>query len=237
MLQAEFSDYYTSGVPTETLRFLVQDDGTTGSVDLNAGTSIGNVDMADPSTLTDFIRWARTRYPAAHYALVIWDHGAGWKRLPGSQRAIRGAVQDETSGTFMSLPDLADGVRDAGLHFDIINFDACLMGMYEVVYEFRGLTDYLVFSEETEPGEGDPYNDILGLLKADPGMSALGLSETIVERYDAFYASGDRGMTTKSAVDMSGFDELDSSLLALLMAAQNRSAPEKPNPGGAAWKI
>jgi len=221
VLQAEFSDYYTSGVPTETLRFLVQDDGSSGSVDLNAGTSIGNVDMADPSNLTDFIRWARTRYPAAHYALVIWDHGAGWKRLPGSQRAIRGAVQDETSGTFMSLPDLAAGVRDAGLHFDIVNFDACLMGMYEVVYEFRGLTDYLVFSEETEPGEGDPYNDILGLLKADPGMSALGLSQTIVERYDAFYSSGDRGMTTKSAVNMSDFDELDEALLALASTLKN----------------
>ena len=61
----------------------------------------------------------------------------------------------------MSLPDLAGAVRTAGVHLDVINFDACLMAMYEVAYEFLGLTDYMVFSEEVEPGDGDPYDTIL----------------------------------------------------------------------------
>jgi len=219
VLQAEFSQYYSgSSVPSDTRRVLVP-AGTENDV-LSASTGIGNVDMGSPATLTDFISWATTNYPAQHYALVIWDHGAGWKdRAPQATSSIfRGAVQDQTSGTFMSLPDLAKAVRDANVHLDIINFDACLMAMYEVAYEFKGLVDYMVFSEETEPGEGDPYNTILGDLTATPSMSANQLASTIVDSYDAFYTVNNRGATTKSAVDMSQIDLLDTKILALASA-------------------
>lgn len=219
VLQAEFSQYYSgSSVPSDTRRVLVP-AGTENDV-LSASTSIGNVDMGSPATLTAFITWATTNYPAQHYALVIWDHGAGWKdRSPQATSSLfRGAVQDQTSGTFMSLPDLAKGVRDANVHLDIINFDACLMAMYEVAYEFKGLVDYMVFSEETEPGEGDPYDTILGNLTGTPSMSANQLASTIVNRYDDFYAINNRGATTKSAVDMSQIDLLDTKILALAKA-------------------
>jgi hypothetical protein len=176
--------------------------------------------MADPAILTAFIKWAQQTYPAKHYALVIWDHGAGWKEQSlGAKRSIfRGAVQDETSDSFMSLPDLAKGVRDSGVHFDLINFDACLMAMYEVAYEFKGVTDYLAFSEETEPGEGDPYDLILTALTENPAMSGRDLAGLIVDKYDDFFTNNNRGATTKSAVDMSKMDALDAKVLALSAA-------------------
>jgi len=174
VLQAEFSSFYTDfsaighdGYGGETLRFLVKNDGNPDNVNLNAGKSIGNVDMGSPAALTNFIKWAAASYPAKHYALVIWDHGAGWKK----SALFKGAVQDETSDSFMSLPMLAGAVRSAGVPLDVINFDACLMAMYEVAFEFSGLTDYMVFSEEVEPGEGDPYDTILSALKNRPGLT------------------------------------------------------------------
>ncbi len=33
--------------------------------------------MANPQTLTDFIRWGVKTCPAKKYALVLWDHGGG----------------------------------------------------------------------------------------------------------------------------------------------------------------
>jgi hypothetical protein len=33
----------------------------------------------DPAALVDFVRWAVSAYPADRYALVLWNHGAGWK--------------------------------------------------------------------------------------------------------------------------------------------------------------
>ena len=37
------------------------------------------VDMGDPQTLEDFVDWAMQTYPASHYALVLWNHGGGWR--------------------------------------------------------------------------------------------------------------------------------------------------------------
>jgi hypothetical protein len=37
------------------------------------------VNTGDPKNLTDFIVWAATSYPAQRYALVLWNHGTGWK--------------------------------------------------------------------------------------------------------------------------------------------------------------
>lgn len=221
VVQAEFSQTYSSGVPTNTLRFFVQKDNNNSSANLSAGQSIGNVNMGSPAALTAFINWAKTNYPAENYALVIWDHGAGWKTDGtdgGRGGPIRGAVQDLTSGSFMSLPDLAKGVRDSGLHFKVINFDACLMAMYEVAYEFRGLADYMAFAEETEPGDGDPYDTILAALTASPSMSGRTLAEVIVDKYGDFYSSDGRASTTKSAMDMSQVVSLDSKVRELAAA-------------------
>lgn len=222
VVQAEFSPKYSAAAgitDSQTGRVLV----AKGVNSLTTATMIGTVDMASPAALTDFITWAKTNYPAQHYALVIWDHGSGWKKGKLSS-PLRGAVQDETSGNFMSLPDLAKGVNDSKVHLDIINFDACLMAMYEVAYEFKGLADYMTFSEQTEPGEGDPYDTILGALGANPMMTAQNLVGTIVDKYDQFYTSNNRGGTTKSAVDMTKLAVLDTKLLALAAALKNDAA-------------
>ena len=219
-LQAEFStqytDFGTSGYAGETLRFLVSNDNDPDTVDLGSGQGIGNVDMGSPATLTDFINWAAATYPAEHYALVLWDHGAGWKKFTAVS-GLKGAIQDETSGSFMSLPNLAKAVRDSGVHLDLIDFDACLMAMYEVAYEFSGLTDYLVFSEETEPGDGNPYHTILADLKNKPAMTGAELSDTTVERYYEFYNAPETRAenVTKSAIDMSLVPELHTAMLNL----------------------
>lgn len=41
--------------------------------------SLGETDSGDPNVLLDFIGWARARYPADRYALVLWNHGGGWE--------------------------------------------------------------------------------------------------------------------------------------------------------------
>jgi hypothetical protein len=216
VVQAEFSTEYTDFAAVgqgsyngDTIRCLVGKADAGSGFDLESGTSIGNVDMASPATLTAFIQWAAAQYPADRYALVIWDHGAGWKRKG------RGAVEDATSGNFMTLPDLAKGVRDSGVSLDVIDFDACLMAMYEVAYEFLSLTDYMVFSEETEPGAGNPYDTILAALTANPQMTPRELAVEIVERYDAYYASSERSEdVTKSAVDMAMIAALHEAMVA-----------------------
>lgn len=224
VLQAEFSNNFTDftqlGYPQydgQTLRFLVQKDNDPNNGNLGKGTPVGNLNMASPDTLKEFIIWAKSNYPADHYALVIWDHGSGWKESRLGKMNIKGAVQDTTSNSFMTLPQLAGAVRDAGIKLDVINFDACLMAMYEVTYEFRGLADYMTFSEEIETGAGDPYNTILSALNSNPAMSAKSLATTIVDKYyDHYNSPGTREEgVTKSAIDMSQIETLHSKIIQL----------------------
>lgn len=51
-------------------------------------------DMGDPATLKAFVVWARMRFPAEQYMLVIWSHGDGWRRPESGSPTHRGAVTD-----------------------------------------------------------------------------------------------------------------------------------------------
>ena len=210
IIQTEFSSSYTPQLPTATLRGKVTQDSNMQTISSQLE-DIGSRDMGSKAALTEFITWATTNYPAEHYALVLWDHGSGWK---SAKRApSRGALQDTTAGTFMSLPDLASAVRDSGVVIDVLDFDACLMAMYEVAYEFKSLARYMSFSEEVEPGDGDPYDMILQDLTNNPQMSAHDLAVLIARKYKLFYQSdSDRSSVSKSSVDMAHITQLHTQL-------------------------
>ncbi|HEX5276810.1 MAG TPA: clostripain-related cysteine peptidase, partial [Fluviicoccus sp.] len=186
VVQAEFSDRHTPYVPgiskstardgigisipgvsvSPTFRGRITKDNDTTWINSDLFSLGANLDMGKPQTLTDFIVWSKQQYPARNYALVLWSHGDGWKVRRSTGGVVnRGALADDSSGSFMALPDIAGAIRNAGVNLHILNFDACLMGMYEVAHTFVGLSEYLVASEEVEPGDGDDYQSVLTVLK------------------------------------------------------------------------
>ncbi|MBF0103547.1 MAG: hypothetical protein HQK77_21830 [Desulfobacterales bacterium] len=182
--------------------------------------SLGNIDMANPNNLREFIQWSASTYPASKYALTIWDHGAGWKQSRNKYQIYKGAVEDQTSNTFMSLAQLGQGIRESGVHFSVLDFDACLMAMYEVTYEFIGLVDFLVFSEEVEAANGNPYTPILNELSQSPGMDGAELARGIVRNFVNSYR-GSRNSATKSAVNMAAIPELHNQIIGLANSLSN----------------
>lgn len=190
--------------------------------------SVGsNLDMGDPATLRGFISDTVANYPAQKYALVLWSHGAGWKKTDSPGGILRGALQDETAGSFMSLAGITQAITDSGVALELIDFDACLMAMYEVAESLQGLTKVLVASEETEPGDGNPYTTLLGDLIANPDMDGKGLGEVTVQRFTQSY-SGGRESTTKSALDMSKFAAFDVNLRDLAAYLTNNITDLRP---------
>lgn len=189
----EQSTQYTSGASTTTQRGLV-------TKSCNGLQSMGrDVNMADKQTLTDFINWAKTNYPAERYGLVLWSHGGGWK----ADKLSRGALIDSgTSSTPMSVQDMASAIQAAG-GVDLINFDACLMGMYEVAYQMRSAGKVLVASEESIPGLGNPYTAVLNRLVATPGQDVGTLARGIVSDYDSYYRNYARESVQLAAIDLS----------------------------------
>jgi hypothetical protein len=167
---------------TDCRRFYITTNTTPASTPIQ---DLGQVDMANPNTLINFVQWATMNFPAMNYALVIWNHGGGWE----------GVCQDDNFGdTTMSMAGLQQALtsirEDLGCNLNILGFDACLMQMTEVAYQIRGTTDIMVGSEEQVPGLGWPYKDILSNLTSNPFVSETTLASNIANLYVKEYQSG-----------------------------------------------
>ena len=164
---------------------------------------LGSVPMTDPDTLSGYIRWCAQRYPASRYELILWDHGGG---------SVSGYGYDEkfASSGSMNLAGLDRALADAGVRFDFIGFDACLMATAETALTMAQYADYLVASEETEPGVGWYYTGWLTALGENPSMPTIELGRQIVDSFVETCAQKCRGQsTTLSVVDLA---ELEATL-------------------------
>ncbi len=232
VVQGEFQPGGTGGPPSSTIRGRVEGDADPRQMGAWYE-EIGNRNMTDPATLTEFIDWAARNYPADRYALVLWSHGSGWKDYQTPPAAAKGMFIDLTSAgrhTMTPLTDLARAVRESGVVFDVINFDTCLMGMFEVAYEFRGTADYLVFSEGLYPAYGDSYHTILRELVNAPDMDGFLLARITAAKCREFYEQLSSGglIMTKSALDLSGIERFQQDLCRLAELLCSHMETERP---------
>jgi hypothetical protein len=211
-------------------------DSVTRRYELHSGTSLEDdivaelpeTNTGDPACLIDFTSWGIEHYPAHRYALVLWNHGSGWKEddiyraaeLMGTQpritrQVMRGIVSSKKRALFRSSlewyvedPERAIAYDDSSEDFldnaelkrsleavrlrtgravDLLGFDACLMNMLEVHYQVHELAGVIAGSQEIEPGDGWPYNDILNTLVHQPDLTPEELGARIVNAYVDFY--------------------------------------------------
>ena len=189
----------TYGDWTDTRRGLVQRGD---KPDAGWGTSIGEANMGDPNTLVDFANWAMTNYPAQQYALILWDHGGGW-RSPTTQPR-KGACWDDTNGDdYLENREVGAALATVSQNLDLFGYDCCLMGMLEVAHEVKDEATVLVASEQTEPGDGWPYDTVLTHLTGSPAWTPQQLASDIVVEYGVSYA----GAETLSAVDLTAIGD------------------------------
>jgi len=63
------------GAGVHTKRYFIKKGG---SLEQDVVADLGETNTGDPQILQDFITWGATKYPADHYLVVVWNHGAGW---------------------------------------------------------------------------------------------------------------------------------------------------------------
>ncbi|MCD6310036.1 MAG: S8 family serine peptidase [Candidatus Eremiobacteraeota bacterium] len=179
----------SNGNWTTTRRYYVTKDDNISIIGSQMIEDMGELNMGAPGTLVDFVTWAASEYPARNYMLVLWNHGGGFRAEQNEDRPpFRDICQDETnSGDWLTMAELKSALSDIyiniGRKIDILACDACLMGMIEVGYQVRNGADYLVASEEVEPGEGYPYDWITKDLNANPNMTPAQAGKMIVDNY------------------------------------------------------
>ena len=217
------SDYDTSnGDWTGVRRYLVTKDSDMNRLASKKLADLGMVDMGDYRSLADFGKWAKQAYPAKRYMLIIENHGSGWEKGLRGPMTNKGISYDEESGNHINTPQLALALKEMG-KVDVFGTDACLMQMAEVVYEIKDYAEYIVGSEETEPGDGYTYNDFLGPVVRNPSMGSLELGKQAVNAYADHY-DGIRQAYTQSLVVPAKAEKLltlTNAFAAAVMATKN----------------
>lgn len=192
-------------------RAIIEPD-TKSSVATTFDLSIGEQNSGDPATLTSFINWAAGAAPAAHYALILWDHGGGVFGFNTDDR-------DPGASDKLTPPELRQAIQAAGRYFDVIAFDECLMAMAEVGYAIRpAFADVLVASEENVPGPGFDYDTAFAALQSG-GVNGQGLASSMVQSYQQQYQNHPGYQDTLSAVDLAALADAPFGDLTIALAS------------------
>lgn len=172
--------------------------------------SVGSASMGDVSTFADFLVYGFDNYPADRYGLIMWDHGSG---------ASGGLCYDEMTGDPLYYPEIYEGLEKArsrsgvSQKFAFIGFDACLMASYELANHLAPFADYMIASEELEPGSGWAYDEWLGDLAENPGMDIPTLGKKIVDSFIRSNSGFFRGdYATLSVCDLNRLDTLQAAV-------------------------
>jgi len=206
----------THGDWTDTRRFWVQYD--TDYDNFYAYTEgvntwdLGELDMGDPDTLTDFITWGTTQpqFAADNYALIIKDHGAGWL----------GLVYDDTNESYLSLSDLGGALSAAGVSFGLTFFDVCMESMTETVNEVADWTSYVV-GFESSGWTGTGVTDYTSYIS---DVTATITPEELAQAFVTDYVAAYGGLVpyyTASAIDTGEFSSFVSDLDAFAQSMVN----------------
>lgn len=169
-------------------------------------------DMGAPETLSHFINFATTYYPAENYGLICWDHGGG---------PLWGYGSDELySYDSLLLKEIKTAMSDTIFNKDnklaFVGYDACLMGTLESAALWQEYASYLIASEEVEAGAGWDYSFLKAFTKSGGTEDVLA---SIVDTFGDYYKNNQTQFShpdaTLAAIDLTKTGSVVTALNAL----------------------
>lgn len=118
----------------------------------------GTQQSATVQNLTRFLQ----RYGKEGDDLILWGHGFAEEQCIGVDKLY--------SDDYLTIGEIQKAIRNSGLHFRMIGFDACKMATLEAIWSFSEYADYFVASSEWETLKGWDYEALLQCLSdsSDP---------------------------------------------------------------------
>ncbi len=173
------TQWHTDGIDPKSNTILRIKDGKLSKEAVNTDDFLST---GDPANLTSFINYCTDKYPADHYALILWDHGGGPVLGFGSDEFFEGdglslkEMRQAMDGTVFAAEDRK---------LDWIGFDACLMASIEVCDAWEEYAGYLIASQDTSPGIGWNYAFLETLNEtANPVRIAQSIEDRYIEGID-----------------------------------------------------
>lgn len=199
-------------------RFYVVDRNTTAFTlsDLTpVETYSEDVNSASPEQLAAAFDFVQKHYPADSYGLVMWSHGSGWipSTFEGDRKDTyvmpyafgfdngRNVGTNSGGGYQMEICDMARVIEEKG-GVDVILFDGCSMQSFEVAYELRNATKYIVGSPAEVPFPGADYSTMV------PAMFKIsGYANDMLQAFYDYYVMNATGYgIIVSSVETSGLE-------------------------------
>ena len=130
-------------------------------------TSNYEANMGDANTLAKLIDFGKANYPADKYVLILSNHGGGVRDGEEADDRLNKAIcWDDTNGGDTLYTGEVSDVLNRSHSVDVLGYDACVMGMAELAYQFRPgngsfEADVMVASAPNEWGKGWNYTGLL----------------------------------------------------------------------------
>ena len=146
----------------------------------------GNKNTGESSSLSEFINYVTSTSKTSNYDLILWDHGAG---------PIIGFGSDEKyDNDSLDLVEISTALSKTSFSnknkLEFIGFDACLMGNVETAYSLKDYSNYMIASEEKEPGIGWNYKALSSVSTLDTknfGKQIIDNYESAIKTYNDTY--------------------------------------------------
>lgn len=164
--------------------------------------------MGDPQTLIDFVQWGSQKFSSSKLVLLVFAHGRGVLNVPvqdgssfsdSSQITKLASSSDDTSKSYMNEEELVIGLKKVldPRRVDLVIYNSCLMGNFEILNIFSKVSDYMIASEypiylslkESEDlvGRSIPIHRVLHHLKQQKKFDVLKMSQKILKDFDETY--------------------------------------------------
>ena len=165
--------------------------------------------MGDESSLKLFLDYLRDGYiDFDQRFLAFWDHGNSYKGFGNDTNF---------SGDALSLDEISSAFRSSQPgSFDLIGFDACLMASVEVAKVVEPHANYMIASEELDPGHGWLWSAVIRLYAQEGSIVQAGkwMVDNFVQDVHWYEDTG----KTLSLLDLSRYDDLVTALNPVLSA-------------------
>ena len=166
--------------------------------------------MGDESSLKLFLDYLRDGYVNFDQRfLTFWDHGNSYRGFGGDSNFN----EDD-----LSMDQIAQAFQrsQAGV-FDLIGFDACLMASVEVAKVIEPHAEYMIASEELEPGHGWLWSAVIQSYAEEDDVVEAGIR--MVDNFvQDVHGSNKYDRRTLSLLDLDQYDLLVATLNPVISA-------------------
>lgn len=144
--------------------------------------NVKKVSMGLSSTFQSFMEWGLTSYPATQTGVVFWNHGG----------AMQGCCYDENfNSDSLTNEEVSTALKNAFTKvgrtekLSWVGYDCCLMQVADIADFNSEYFEYMVASQESEPGEGWDYDNWLDNLYTNTSIEAPELLQEIADTFVA----------------------------------------------------